>query len=300
MNYNLKETYCAICESKSSYSIEYKRNSPEKLDDIDYSGRKNPDNYHYQMVRCKMCGLLYANEIFDIDFINKLYEDSKFEYINEIKGIKKSYSNCIKYVDKFQSIKDNFLDIGCGNGFLLQDAKQNGYQNVHGSEISKIAISMADANIKDNIIPGPFDPSNYNENSFDLICFAQILEHVDPNKFLKDIYKILKPGGFVLGITHNEKHFLAKILKNKHPIINDEHICIFNKSTLKKIFNKHNYKIITIKDLRNFYTLSYWIKMFPLFPRFKNAMHFITKIFFINKLNIGLKAGNIFIISQKK
>ena len=47
----------------------------------------------------------------------------------------------------------------------------------------------------------------------------------------------LKPNGIIVGICHDEEHFLSKFLKNKHPIINDEHNYVFGKKTLKKIFN---------------------------------------------------------------
>ena len=41
-----------------------------------------------------------------------------------------------------------------------------------------------------------------------------IIEHVvDSTKFLKDIYDVLKPGGIIICICHNERHFLSKILK---------------------------------------------------------------------------------------
>ena len=110
-----------------------------------------------------------------------------------------------------------------------------------------------------------------------------ILEHVsDINKFLDQIKWILKPGGIILAITHNEKHFLSRILKNKHPIINDEHAYVFSPNSLKKIFQKHNYKIKEISNLKNIYTIKYWLKMIPGFKRFKTYLIWIlenTKIF---------------------
>ena len=66
-----------------------------------------------------------------------------------------------------------------------------------------------------------------------LIIFQNSKKNKDGKK--SDIYKILKPGGVLITICHNERHFLSKLLRNKHPIINDEHNYVFSPNTLKKI-----------------------------------------------------------------
>ena len=69
-----------------------------------------------------------------------------------------------------------------------------------------------------------------NIKKYDLVFIAMIIEHVvDSTKFLKDIYDVLKPGGIIICICHNERHIFIKNIKAKHPIINDEHVAVFNK-----------------------------------------------------------------------
>ena len=127
-----------------------------------------------------------------------------------------------------------------------------------------------------------------------------IIEHFEnPNSFIRDVYKILKPGGLLIGIAHDEKHFLARLLKNKHPIINDEHISVFDKNTLKQIMQKNNFKVMKINNLKNYYSIEYWLTMTPIYDFFKKTSLFILKILRLNKKLIGVKAGNIYIISKK-
>ena len=77
-----------------------------------------------------------------------------------------------------------------------------------------------------------------------------LIEHVpDINKFLTDIYKILKPEGVLITICHNERYFLSKLFKNKHPIINDKHNYVFSPNTLKKIYIKNKFRNIKIKKI---------------------------------------------------
>ena len=89
------------------------------------------------------------------------------------------------------------------------------------------------------------------------------------------------------------------MLRNKHPIINDEHVSVFSIETLEKILIKHKYKIVETKSLKNYYTFRYWFKMFPFPDYVKKLVMIIFNIFNISTLNIGIKAGNIYCIAQK-
>lgn len=290
---------CPICEENHFKKV-YNSNLPANMNLIDFSGRKNPDGYHYEMIRCIKCDILYAREIYDEIFSNDLYEKSEFDYSDEINGLKKTYSNCLEEASKNLS-KDNFLEIGCGNGFMLEEAQSIGFKNVTGIEPSKIAYEKSNLRIKDKIIKKIFNVNDFEDNTFDIVFIAMIIEHVvDVNKFLEDITKILKSGGKVVCICHNERHILSKLLKNKHPIINDEHVVVFGKNSLRLFFEKHNFKNIKIKNLKNFYSIKYWLAMLPLNKHLKKFINKIFNILRIDKKIVGLKAGNLYLIAEKK
>ena len=290
---------CPICETNTYSKIVYKEKLPKKRENINFSGRKNPDGYHYEMQRCRNCSLLYASSIYDVEFTNQLYNKSNFTYNLELEGLKKTYGNCLTKIENIVQSKENFLEIGCGNGFLLEVAIKKGWKNVTGVEPSLEAINHANKSVKSKIIHSTFESKNFKNNYYNLIFFAMLIEHVpDINKFLSGVYDILKPGGIVVVISHNERHFLSRLLKNKHPIINDEHNYIFGNKTLEKIFIKNKFRNITIENLKNYYPISYWLKMAPL-PKIVNSpLKFISKFLFKNK-NIGIKAGNLFLSAKK-
>ena len=220
-----------------------------------------------------------------------LVQKSKFEYKSELNGLKKTYGNCLSTVEESIQNKESFLEIGCGNGFVLELAKNNGWHNIVGVEPSSESIENSDPVIKAKILNSIFDVNSFKKNQFDLIFVAMLIEHVpDINKFLSDIYNILKPGGKLVTICHNERHFLSKILKNKHPIINDEHNYVFSPNTLKQIYSKNKFKNIQINNLKNYYPIDYWIFMPPL-PKFliKLINIFLNKKF--HKKIMGIKIG---------
>ncbi len=290
---------CPICDSDTKSEKVYDENLPSKLEKVNYSGRKKPDGYHYEMVRCKDCSLLYASSIYESKITDKLYEESDFPYEQEIEGLKKTYGNCLKYAENLISKKENFLEIGCGNGFLLEVAIDQGWKNVTGVEPSIKAVNQAKSNIRKKIVHSIFKSDSFKKNNYDVVFFAMILEHVpDVNKFLSEIFKVLNPGGVVIGICHDERHFLSKLLKDKHPIINDEHNYVFGKKTAKKILLKNNFKDIKVNSLKNYYSANYWFDMAPIPEIIKKPFKLISKIFFGDK-NIGIKAGNIFLVGKK-
>ena len=296
----MQKKVCPICESDKSSKIVYEKKLPVDLENPNFAGRKDPDGYRYQMQRCEKCTLLYASEIYDEEYSNKLYNESSFEYSAELDGLTKSYSKTLKEgIKLLENSKENFLEIGCGNGFMLEEALKLGFKNVKGIEPSKEAISFADDKIKNFIKHGIFD-ENYIENEkYDLVFIAMIIEHVvDSNKFLESIYNVLKPGGVVICICHNERHFLAKILKENHPIINDEHVAVFNEKALNLIFKKNKFLDVKVRNLKNYYSLGYWLKMMPIPMIIKNLLN-KTIMLFLKKLIIGFKAGNQYLIAKK-
>ena len=268
---------------------------------INYAGRKTPDHYHYEMVRCNRCKLLFANSIYGNERIEDLYTESDFDYGDELFGLKKTYGYCLKQAMKFLERTKHMVDIGCGNGFLLEEAIKYGWENVSGVELSEKAINCSKPYVKQKIINKSFDADYFHENYFDLVFSAMVIEHfTDINRFFSDVNKILRPGGIQLIIAHNESHFLSKLLKNKHPIINDEHVNIFSPNTLKMILHKHNFEIISIKPLRNYYSIKYWLKMFPMNSQINNIVNRALTNSKFGQKQIGINAGNFVAMARKK
>jgi SAM-dependent methyltransferase len=289
---------CPICGPDTGYKIIYKENLPKE--DADFSARKNPDFYHYQMVKCNKCGLLYSNPILENEKINKLYLKSKFTYDIEVENLKDTYGFYLNKVNKIITDKGKLLEVGCGNGFFLEKALEMGYRDITGAEPSIEAINKASPSIQNKIIHRVFNPNDFANNSFDVICFFQVIEHiVDVNGFLSGCFSKLKNGGVFLGVGHDLDSLASRLLKDKCPIINDEHIYVFNRKTLRMIFEKNGFKVLEVGSVANIYSLGYWLNMSPLPHFLKNIFEVFLKITHLHNIKIKLRAGNIYIIAQK-
>ncbi len=98
------------------------------------------------------------------------------------------------------------LDIGCGNGKFTSKVKiKVGSSSVYGIEIYDTFIEMAEKQgisiIKHDLNKFPYP---IKDNSFDIIISNQVIEHLYyPVKFMIEIYRILKSGGYAIISTEN-------------------------------------------------------------------------------------------------
>jgi methionine biosynthesis protein MetW len=98
------------------------------------------------------------------------------------------------------------LDLGCGDGeFTQMIANKIGTDRVCGLDYSAENVARAGASGIDcrrgnlDEFKAPFD-----DEIFDVICASQVLEHLaDTDTLPKEIYRMLKPGGYAVISTPN-------------------------------------------------------------------------------------------------
>ncbi|MGD9175288.1 MAG: class I SAM-dependent methyltransferase, partial [Desulfobacterales bacterium] len=99
---------------------------------------------------------------------------------------------------------DHVLEIGFGTGKLLFEmAKQVNKGFIEGIDLSDTMVAIAEKKNKKYIAEGKviirqgdFEEAAYNDNRFDTICSANTIYFwPQPDNFIKNILRILKPGG---------------------------------------------------------------------------------------------------------
>lgn len=294
------KTLCAIC-NVGDYKILYKENIDcKKIDAGIFSARRIPDKIHYQIVQCRKCGLVYSNPILEPSKIEKLYKQSKYTYGDYEADLRKTYRKYLKDIMPYLPGKQKLLEIGCGNGFFLMEAKRLGFKEVHGVEPSSESFKKADKVIQKNIINDIFKPNQFKKNFFDIICLFQVLDHLpDPNSVLQECQQILKPGGGILCINHDVSALSAKILGERSPIFDIEHTYLYSKNTLLLLFKKNKFEVVDVFDVANCYPFSYWLRIFPLPKKIKTLLEKFIGLSKLSERRIWLKAGNLGIFAKK-
>ena len=168
MNYIYK-TQSPIFQNKISKTVDEALNIPIKDIELEYSST----NHCYENKLFE-----YINDDYDLDYDNNQNASNKF---------KNHVSRVVKEFKKRFSKNTIFVEIGCGNGYFLNELYQNGFQNVMGYD--KAYRGQAPY-----IVPHFLEDANH--CLANVIILRHTLEHIkNPRAFLHFLSKIKTPNG---------------------------------------------------------------------------------------------------------
>ena len=298
----MTDIICALCGEKQQVKTLYPATfKEEEVSGKTYSARRLPDKIHYRIVKCEKCSLVFSSPILSPEKMSLLYGDSACNYEDQIPHLIKTYFKLMEQIKNNLPKNPKVLEVGCGNGFFLKALTDlNFTKNAFGVEPSSKMVLEADPNLRGKIKVNIFKPDLFPKNNFDLILCFHTLDHMhDPNEFIRGAYAMLKKNGYAIVVVHDTEGLSVKLFGEKSAIFDVEHIYLFNKKTLRDIFEINRFKVQNVFSLVNNYPLNYWVRMSG-FPNF--VKKYVAS--FLNLLGVGTKvvsipAGNIAIIAKK-
>ena len=293
-------TKCPICETLNNSVAVY----PSNVDDQSFStevfsARRLPDRRHYQWVRCNTCTLLRSDPVLDVD-LEKLYVESTFDYSTEVDGLKKTYLKLVLKALGKKRLRDSVFEVGGGNGFFLEAAKDGGFKNVAGVEPSTEAINVARADIKPFMIASMMKEHVLPDNSFEVGTMFHTLDHLtDPVSTLKDCFHALKPGGVFVVAVHNERSWSARLMGEKSPIIDVEHTHLYTRASGEALFRKIGFVEVKSGAYNNHYSLAYILHLIPISRTFRKKVLESSIGNLLSKIKVVVPLGNMWIAGTK-
>lgn len=122
----------------------------------------------------------------------------------------------------------SLLDVGCGSGILIQKLlalKRN--MQLYGLDITPRMVEVAKRKFRNDpnveITLGSAIKMPYEDNSFDFVtCASSFHHHPDPLLSVKEMVRVLKPGGKLLILDMCIEGFLRKLLFKIENIYHNE------------------------------------------------------------------------------
>jgi 2-polyprenyl-3-methyl-5-hydroxy-6-metoxy-1,4-benzoquinol methylase len=195
-------------------------------------------------VKCSNCDFIYVNNL-KSNFYKSLYKyiDYKNNGVDENR-IRSDAKRSLKLISKYVLTNSSVLDIGCGRGYLLDEAKIYNWR-LEGFDYSLTCVKYAKNKLNLNVTNGDINKDIY-RRKYDLIILNQVLEHLDnPIGVLKRCNLLLKKNGIIYIATPNVNSWLAKVYQKKYEyFIPPEHIGYYDQYSLKNVLLKTNFKIL--------------------------------------------------------
>lgn len=217
---------------------------------------KKPDT----IARCGNCGLTFVprhNGNYEILNDYESYVDE--EYVREEKGRRRAATILLGRIESF-SKKGRMLEIGCANGFFLDEARKNGWETV-GVEPSRWARKYAEEKMGVAVASPVLEESTFEKESFDVVVMLDVIEHLEsPRRTLVIINRILKKGGLLVVTTPDVDSFLSRFLRARWWGINHYHLFYFSKKTIDDIFKRTGFNTLSHKSHIRIFTIRYWLK----------------------------------------
>lgn len=129
-----------------------------------------------------------------------------------LRGIERLVEAQGRSLESFESV----LDFGCGCGrILIPLMVRVGGRHLHGCDIDAEAIDWCKAKLTDCAgfaVNNPLPPMAFADNQFDLIFGVSVFTHLPEQmqfKWLDDLFRVTKPGGYAIMTFHGEPHYQA-------------------------------------------------------------------------------------------
>jgi SAM-dependent methyltransferase len=124
-------------------------------------------------------------------------------YYRKYRGLRKNYrvSFTLDFAETSKNEPLNILDLGCGVGTYSAALLEKGH-HVLSVDVSKEALLLSKSKGIRNLALISATDLPFKDDVFDRIFFLDVFEHLGkPKKALKEIYRILSPGGFLILAT---------------------------------------------------------------------------------------------------
>lgn len=188
-------------------------------------------------------------------------------------SINKQYEQCL-----LQNCQDEtVIEYGCGTGSYAFKIAGNKAKMVIGIDISEVAISIAQSQSDDtsNLSFQVMNAENleFNNNSINLICGSGILHHLDMEKAMHSIVKVLQPQGRAIFIDPLGHNIFINLFRYLTPAIrsDDEHpLLVQDLENFKKYFHR--------VEVKYFYLTALVASLFADLPGFRILLQVLENL----------------------
>lgn len=209
----------------------------------------------FSYVLCNQCETLFANPRPSSKKLKEFYEHSEsseffsrdfFEPMAEARRQKVFLPRVEYVVNKFQNRNISMIgDIGAGFGIFLEELKKRWPGTCTVAIEPSFDMAERCRNKKLEVIPITLEEIEGWDSRFDLLVSFELMEHIqNPVNFIRQVRRLLKPGGHFFLTTLNGQGFDIQVLWEKSKSVSPpHHLNFFNPESLSRLLEREGFVI---------------------------------------------------------
>ena len=199
---------------------------------------------------CSTCHLNFRFPLPSRDKLNELYRTSSIDHWQYEEAKRFDWSTTKKWLDKLHD-GGSLLDVGCYDG-AFSEVLDDRWQ-MAGIEINEEAIQIASKRgvqiVAEDLSDLTSVHADAGSSQYDATVAFDVIEHVpDPQKLLKDMMQVTRPGGTLIIATGNRDALSWKLMGSSYWYCTiPEHLAFISTSWCKTVAQTLNLELIHLE-----------------------------------------------------
>lgn len=202
----------------------------------------------YRVACCEACGLHYLYPRLTERAMHEVYRQSSYyeggtcgyadtSYTGQEAALRATFKRLLRNLAKRGLTGGDVLEVGCGYGYLLDEARPLFDRRV-GTDFSAEAAEIARATGAEVFVGGIEQVSP--DRKFDCIVAIQVIEHVyQPSSFVKELASQAKADGYIVVATPDIGGALRRTMGQRWPSFKvPEHVVYFDFPSLRALMDR--------------------------------------------------------------
>jgi SAM-dependent methyltransferase len=212
---------------------------------------------HGDLLACVECGTVQQPELPAGTELHELYRDMRDDaYLAEETGRRATAAHLLDLVGAHVS-SGRLLDVGCGHGLLLDEARRRGF-DVVGLELSRSAARHAREVLGLDVREVPLEEFGV-WDGFDVVVLADVPEHLDdPVAAVQRCARLLRPDGALCVVTPDPSSLTARVAGRRWWGYLPAHACLLPRATLRELLGEQGLVVSADEPLVRSFSARRW------------------------------------------
>ncbi|MEA2428564.1 MAG: hypothetical protein QOF37_2192 [Thermoleophilaceae bacterium] len=226
-----------------------------------FSPTNHQPGQYGDLYACERCGTVQQPSLPHGEALLDLYRAMRDDhYLDEEAGRRRTARRLLGAMAK-HAPGGRLLDVGCGHGLLLDEARHAGYE-AEGLELSRYAaahardtlgLAVREQTLADLAAEPDLRP-------YSAIVLADVLEHLDdPLSAIDQCLRLLAPGGVLCLVTPDPSSRTARLAGPRWWGYLPAHTYLLPRNTLRALLEERGLDVVGDRSLVRSFTLRYWM-----------------------------------------